>query len=30
MPVLFELFGMRFCFYSLEHLLIHVHIENGD
>lgn len=30
MPTLFELFGMRFFFYSLEHLPIHVHIENGD
>ncbi len=30
MPTLFELFGMRFYFYSLEHLPIHVHIENGD
>lgn len=30
MPTLFELFGMRFYFYSLEHLPVHVHIENGD
>ncbi len=30
MPTLFELFGMRFYFYSSEHLPIHVHIENGD
>ncbi len=30
MPTLFELFGMRFFFYSLEHMPIHVHIENGD
>ena len=30
MPTLFELFGMRFFFYSLEHLPIHVHVENGD
>ena len=28
MPTLFELFGMRFFFYSLEHLPIHVHVEN--
>ena len=26
MPTLFELFGMRFFFYSLEHLPIHVHV----
>ena len=30
MPTLFELFGMRFFFHSLEHLPIHVHVENGD
>lgn len=30
MPTLFELFGIRFYFYSDEHLPIHVHIENGD
>ncbi len=30
MPTLFELFGLRFFFYSNEHLPIHVHIENGD
>ncbi len=30
MPTLFELFGMRFYFYSSEHLPIHVHIKNGD
>lgn len=30
MPTLFELFGMRFFFYSLEHIPVHVHIENGD
>lgn len=30
MPTLFVLFGMRFFFYSLEHLPIYVHIENGD
>ncbi len=30
MPTLFELFGMRFFFYSNEHLPIHVHVANGD
>ena len=30
MPTLFELLGIRFYFYSEEHLPIHVHIENGD
>ena len=30
MLTLFELFGMRFFFYSLEYLPIHVHVENGD
>lgn len=30
MPTLFILFGLRFYFYSDEHLPIHVHIENGD
>lgn len=30
MPTLFELFGLRFYFYSDEHLPIHVHIQNGD
>lgn len=30
MPTLFELFGIRFYFYSEEHLPIHVHIVNGD
>lgn len=30
MPTLFELFGMRFYFYSLGHLPIHIHLENGD
>lgn len=30
MPTLFEIFGIRFYFYSDEHLPIHVHIENGD
>lgn len=30
MPTLFVIFGLRFYFYSDEHLPIHVHIENGD
>lgn len=30
MPTLFTIFGIRFFFYSDEHLPIHVHIENGD
>lgn len=30
MPTIFEIFGLRFYFYSDEHLPIHVHIENGD
>ena len=30
MPTLFTIFGLRFYFYSDEHLPIHVHIENGD
>ena len=30
MPTLFELFGIRFYFYSEEHLPIHDHKENGD
>lgn len=30
MPTLFELFGIRFYFYSDEHLPVHVHMENGD
>ena len=30
MPELFRLFGIRFFFFSNEHLPIHVHIENGD
>lgn len=30
MPTLFIIFGLRFYFYSDEHLPIHVHIENGD
>ena len=30
MPTLFTIFGLRFYFYSDEHLPIHVHIENAD
>jgi len=30
MPTLLNIFGLRFFFYSDEHLPIHVHIENGD
>lgn len=30
MPTLFIIFGLRFYFYSDEHLPIHVHIENSD
>jgi hypothetical protein len=30
MPTLFIFFGIRFYFFSNEHLPIHVHIENGD
>lgn len=30
MPELFRLFGIKFFFFSNEHLPIHVHIENGD
>ncbi len=30
MPTLFTIFGLRFYFYSDEHLPIHVHIENSD
>ena len=30
MPTLLLLFGLRFFFYSDEHLPIHVHVENGD
>ncbi len=30
MPTLFIIFGLRFYFYSDEHLPMHVHIENGD
>ncbi len=30
MPTLLTLFGIRFFFYSREHLPIHVHIETSD
>lgn len=30
MPTLFYIFGMRFFFYSEEHLPIHIHVENAD
>lgn len=30
MPTILFLFGLRFFFYSEEHLPIHVHVENGD
>jgi hypothetical protein len=30
MPELFRLFGIRFFFFSNEHLPVHVRIENGD
>ena len=30
MPTLFIVFGLRFYFYSNEHLPIHVHVRNGD
>ena len=30
MPTLLYIFGLRFYFYSEEHLPIHVHVENGD
>jgi len=30
MPELFRMFGMRFFFYSLEHLPIHIHVRNAD
>lgn len=30
MPTLFRIFGLRFFFYSDEHLPVHVHVENGD
>jgi Domain of unknown function (DUF4160) len=30
MPTLFIIFGLRFSFYSNEHLPIHVHVRNND
>ncbi len=30
MPTIIYLFGLRFFFYSEEHLPIHVHVQNGD
>ncbi len=30
MPTLFTIFGLRFFFYSEEHLPIHVHVQNAD
>ena len=30
MPTVLFLFGLRFFFYSEEHLPIHVHVRNGD
>lgn len=30
MPTLLNLFGLRFFFYSEEHLQMHVHIQNAD
>jgi hypothetical protein len=30
MPTLFILFGIRFYFYSDEHLPIHIHVKNAD
>lgn len=30
MPILFIVFGMRFFFYSNEHLPIHIHVRNAD
>lgn len=30
MPELFRLFGIRFFFFSNEHLPIHIHIKNSD
>jgi len=30
MPELFRLFGIRFFFFTNEHLPIHIHIENAD
>ncbi|MDR2025931.1 MAG: DUF4160 domain-containing protein [Prevotellaceae bacterium] len=30
MPTLLNIFGLRFYFYSDEHKLVHVHVENSD
>lgn len=30
MPTIILLFGLRFYFYSEEHLPIHIHVRNGD
>jgi hypothetical protein len=30
MPTLFIFFGLRFYFYSEEHLPVHVHVQNVD
>ena len=30
MPELFRLFGLKFYFYSNEHLPVHVHVSNAD
>lgn len=30
MPTLFEIFGLRFYFFSNEHEPVHVHVENAD
>lgn len=30
MPTIFEIFGLRFFFYSEEHLPIHVHVKYGN
>ena len=30
MPTIMYLFGLRFFFYSEEHLPIHVHVQSGD
>lgn len=30
MPTLFEIFGLRFFFFSNEHEPVHVHVENSD
>ena len=30
MPTILFLFGLRFFFYSEEHLPMHIHVKNGD